>query len=70
MMVPKRIGWAHVEAAFGEPDEIASKFERMTLRRWQCRVCVETVESTEPIRVPAPCKRCGGIAFIKKARFD
>jgi len=29
----------------------------------QCSTCREIVTSPEPIPVPAPCKRCGGIAF-------
>ena len=45
-----------------EPDEIVSKAERMKSRRWACNTCSE-IESDEPIQVPAPCKRCGGIAF-------
>lgn len=54
---------AKVIAALGVPDEIVSRSERMTSRRWQCTACVEIVESAEPI--PVPCKRCGGIAFKK-----
>ena len=62
---PKRIERADVEATFGEPDEIVSKSERITSRRWQCSACAEIVKTDEPIPVPAPCKRCGGIAFKK-----
>jgi hypothetical protein len=54
---------ADVVKILGAPDEILSKAERMKSRRWACNTCSEIVESDEPIQVPAPCKRCGGIAF-------
>ena len=47
----------------GPPDEIVSRAERMRARMWQCSHCGEIVLSAEPVTNPAPCKRCGGIAF-------
>jgi hypothetical protein len=37
----------------------------MKSRRWTCNTCSEIVALDEPIQVPAPCNRCGGIAFRK-----
>jgi hypothetical protein len=47
----------------GLPDEIGRRADRMRSRSWTCSACQEVVTSPEPIAVPAPCKRCGGIAF-------
>jgi len=54
---------ADVVEMVGEPDEIITEAERMRARRWICSTCAEIIESADPIPVPAPCKRCGGIAF-------
>jgi hypothetical protein len=56
---------AHALAELGEPDEVVGKSERMTSRIWVCSSCSETFVSDKPVPVPAPCKRCGGIAFKK-----
>jgi hypothetical protein len=47
----------------GPPDEIARREDRMRSRSWICSTCREIVTGLEPIPCPAPCQRCGGIAF-------
>jgi hypothetical protein len=47
----------------GPPDEIASRDDRMRGRAWACSACRQVVTSPTPIPVPAPCLRCGGVAF-------
>jgi hypothetical protein len=47
----------------GPPDEIVGREHRMRSRTWVCSTCRETTLSAEPIPIPAPCVRCGGIAF-------
>jgi hypothetical protein len=56
---------ADVLAAFGEPDEVVTRSERMTSRIWVCSSCSEMVTSDEPVPAPSPCSFCGGIAFRK-----
>jgi hypothetical protein len=47
----------------GPPDAIVGREGRMRSRAWACTTCREVVRGSEPIPVPAPCPRCGGIAF-------
>jgi hypothetical protein len=47
----------------GRPDRIIGRKERMRSRAWVCSNCREVVARPDPIPVPAPCVRCGGIAF-------
>jgi hypothetical protein len=37
--------------------------ERINSRAWVCSTCREVVTSLQPVPVPAPCAKCGGIAF-------
>ena len=55
---------ADVVAELGPPDKITRGLG-MTALEWKCSTCVERIESAAPIRIPAPCPRCGGIAFEK-----
>lgn len=48
---------------FGEPDEIVDASHAMRRRAWQCDACGDVVHSDLPIRVPAPCRKCGNISF-------
>jgi len=61
----KHVTTADVEDAFGEPDEIVSRDRRMRGAKWICSSCGAITRSEQPIPVPAPCIRCGGIAFKK-----
>jgi hypothetical protein len=47
----------------GPPDELINRDERMRSRAWVCSSCRQVVKSATPITVPAPCLRCGGVAF-------
>ena len=47
----------------GRPDKIVGRRERMRSRAWVCSTCREGVISPGSAPVPAPCARCGGIAF-------
>ena len=47
----------------GPPHEIKGREDRMRSRAWMCSTCRQVVGSDAPITVPAPCGRCGGIAF-------
>jgi hypothetical protein len=47
----------------GPPDEIVGREDRMRSRGWICSTCREMTVTTEPQPLPAPCVRCGGIAF-------
>jgi len=55
---------ADVIAALGPPDKI-TRGRRMMAIEWKCSTCVEITKSATAIPVPAPCHRCGGIAFEK-----
>ena len=55
---------AEVLEILGPPDEITDG-PGMLATEWKCWGCVEVVRSDNPIPVPAPCPRCGGIAFEK-----
>ena len=54
----------------GPPDEIVTRAERMRSRAWLCSDCRERTETAEPQPAPAPCVRCGGIAFEKITKVD
>ena len=45
------------------PARRVSRKDRLHSRAWQCSSCGRTVEHANPISAPAPCPRCGGIAF-------
>ncbi len=47
----------------GPPDKIVRLKDRMLSSEWRCSSCGLTVEDTVPIPAPAPCPKCGGIAF-------
>ena len=36
---------------------------RMKSKAWWCSTCREKQTFPEPVTIPAPCPRCGGIAF-------
>ena len=55
---------AEIVEFLGPPDEITDH-ARMLGTAWKCWTCVEVVISDTPMPVPAPCPRCGGIAFDK-----
>jgi hypothetical protein len=52
-----------VRKLLGEPDEIVGRADRMRSRIWTCSSCGAVTHSEQPIQIPAPCIRCGGIAF-------
>ena len=54
----------------GPPDEIVTRAERMRSRTGLCSDSRELTETAEPQPVPAPCVRCGGIAFVKITKGD
>ena len=37
--------------------------QAMRRRNWQCDACGDVVHSDVPIRMPAPCRKCGDICF-------
>jgi len=47
----------------GPPDEIVGPEDRMRSRSWLCSTCGTVATATEPVPVPAPCAKCGGISF-------
>lgn len=51
-----------VVAELGPPAKI-TRGTGMTALEWKCSTCVEHITSPQPIHIPAPCPRCGGIAF-------
>lgn len=55
---------ADVVAELGPPDKITRGLG-MTALEWKCSTCVERIVSQHAVRIPAPCPRCGGIAFEK-----
>lgn len=55
---------ADVVAALGPPDKVTWR-TGMTAIEWKCFRCLERIVSAQPVRVPAPCPRCGGIGFMK-----
>ncbi len=53
------------------PDKIysAEEAERqhiMYSKKWVCSQCGQIYQSEEKIKIPAPCKICGGIGFTRK----
>ena len=54
------------------PSEILSKDSphRMKSKAWICSTCCEVHRLLEPVTVPAPCPRCGGIAFERLLEDD
>ena len=45
-----------------EPETIDAA-QRMLALAWRCHQCGYVTNSKEPIKIPAPCVQCGGIAF-------
>jgi rubrerythrin len=45
------------------PVRIVSLKDRLRSGTWKCTSCEYTRTSDTPILVPAPCPKCGGIAF-------
>lgn len=55
---------ADIIAALGEPHRILPPgARRMVSAAWLCSNCSKVHRFPEPVRVPAPCDDCGGIAF-------
>jgi hypothetical protein len=59
----KRIEKDDILDYFGEADESVDASQAMRLRAWQCDACGDVVHSDVPIRMPAPCRKCGDIFF-------
>jgi hypothetical protein len=47
----------------GLPDEIVGREDRLRSRSWLCSTCRTVTTTAEPLPVPAPCTKCGGIFF-------
>jgi rubrerythrin len=47
----------------GPPDKIVDHRGHLRSREWMCSTCKHVITSAEPVPVPAPCPKCGGIAF-------
>jgi hypothetical protein len=47
----------------GRPDEIVGREDRMRSRSWLCSTCRTVTTTAEPLPIPAPCAKCGGIFF-------
>jgi len=47
----------------GPPDEIVGPEDRMRNRSWLCSTCRTVTTAVEPVPIPAPCTKCGGISF-------
>jgi hypothetical protein len=47
----------------GSPDEIVRPEDRMRSRGWLCSTCGTVATAAEPVPIPAPCTKCGGISF-------
>ena len=47
----------------GPPTDITGREGRMLHRGWKCGECQEITISAQPIPRPAPCSKCGGLAF-------
>ena len=62
-MKSKRVEEQDILDHFGEPDEIVEASQAMRRRAWRCDACGDVVNSDVPIRVPAPCRKCGNICF-------
>jgi Zn finger protein HypA/HybF involved in hydrogenase expression len=45
------------------PARTVSLRDRLRNREWKCSSCKLVITSEAPIRVPAPCPKCGGFAF-------
>ena len=45
------------------PDEIVRPEDRIRSRSWLCSTCGTVVTAAEPVPIPAPCTKCGGISF-------
>lgn len=56
-----RIERHHIIQRFGPGERVA---QRMTRKAWQCDSCQEVTRADQPIPRPAPCKRCGNLAFV------
>ena len=59
----KRIEKRDIIDLSGEPDAIVDASQAMRRRAWRCDACDDVVNSDVPIRVPAPCPKCGNISF-------
>lgn len=55
-----------VIAKLGEPDRILPRGQGMVSTKWFCSTCCKIHTFPEPVRPPAPCSDCGGIAFEKR----
>jgi hypothetical protein len=47
----------------GPPDEVVEREDRMRSRGWLCSTCRTVTTGAEPVPIPAPCTKCGGIFF-------
>jgi rubrerythrin len=45
-----------------EPGKIDAA-QRMLALAWRCAMCGYVTKSKVPIKIPAPCVQCGGVAF-------
>jgi len=52
-----------VRKLLGPPAEIVGREDRMRSSKWLCSSCGAITHSEQPIQIPAPCIRCGGVAF-------
>ena len=52
-----------VRQELGPPDRIVTPRSRLRSKAWKCSTCQEMVTSKRRIVNPAPCGKCGGIAF-------